>query len=314
MTMMDVVRIDTFGSPEVMKFQKLPVPSPGPGEILLKVKAASINPVDWKIREGKYPAVKSDKLPYVLGRDVSGVVEACGTETTGRQKGDEIYAMLGIDRGTYAEHVIVKANEAARKPTSIDHLAAAGVPLAGLTAWQGLFRYGELKADQRVLIHGGSGGVGHFAIQFAKAKGAHVITTVSEKHIDFVRAIGADDVVDYKKQKFEDMVHEVDVVFDLIGGETRKRSWAVLKKGGILVSTMMEPFQENTRELGVRAAHYTVHENGEELREIGSLIDAGKVKPKISKVFDFHEVGSAFAYVENGDTEGKVVLKVAPTP
>jgi len=247
----------------------------------------------------------------VLGRDVSGVVEACGPETTGHQKGDEIYAMLGIDRGAYAEHVIVKVNEAAPKPTSIDHLTAAGVPLAGLTAWQGLFRLGELNAGQRVLIHGGSGGVGHFAIQFAKARGAHVITTVSEKHIGFVRGIGADDVVDYKKQKFEDMVHRVDMVFDLIGGETRKRSWPVLKKGGILVSTMMEPFGDETREFGVRAAHYTVQESGKELCEIGSLIDAGKVKPKISKVFDFHEVGSAFEYVERGDTEGKVVLKVA---
>jgi NADPH:quinone reductase-like Zn-dependent oxidoreductase len=275
------------------------------------VKAASVNPVDWKIREGRYPAVKSDQLPYVLGRDVSGVVEACGLKTTGYQKGDQIYAMLGIDRGAYAEHVIVKVNEAAPKPTSIDHLAAAGVPLAGLTAWQGLFNYGELNEGQRVLIHGGSGGVGHFAIQFAKARGAHVITTVSEKHIGFVREIGADDVVDYKKQKFEGMVHRVDMVFDLIGGETRKRSWPVLKKGGILVSTMMEPFGDETREFGVRAAHYTVQESGKELCEIGSLIDAGKVKPKISKVFDFHEVGSAFEYVEKGDTEGKVVLKLA---
>jgi NADPH:quinone reductase-like Zn-dependent oxidoreductase len=134
---------------------------------------------------------------------------------------------------------------------------------------------------------------------------------VSERHIEFVRKIGADDVVDYKKQRFEDMVREVDVVLDLIGGETRERSRSVLRNGGVLVSTMMEPFDEKTRELGVRAVHYTVQENGEELREIGNLIDAGKVKPKISKVFDFYEVGSAFEYVEKGDTEGKVVLKVA---
>src|SRR5499427_5809458 len=268
MTMMDVVRIDTFGSREVMKFRKFPIPSPGPNEILLKVKAASVNPVDWKIREGRYPAVKSDKLPYVLGRDVSGVVEACGPETTGHQKGDEIYAMLGIDRGAYAEHVIVKVNEAAPKPTSIDHLVAAGVPLAGLTAWQGLFRYGELNSGQRVLIHGGSGGVGHFAIQFAKARDAYVITTVSEKHIEFVRKIGADDVVDYKKQKFEDMVREVDMVFDLIGGETRRRSWPVLKKGGILVSTMMEPFPgEDTRTRRARCPLYRSGERGRAPRD-----------------------------------------------
>jgi NADPH:quinone reductase-like Zn-dependent oxidoreductase len=311
MTTMEVVRIDKFGPREVMKFRKLPIPTAGPNQILLKVKAASINPVDWKIREGMYPAVKSDRLPYVLGRDVSGVVEACGTGIARHQKGDDIYGMLGIDRGTYAEHVIVKANEAAPKPRSIDHLTAAGVPLAGLTAWQGLFRYGELKTGQRVLIHGGSGGVGHFAIQFAKAKGAHVITTVAEKHIEFVKQIGADDVIDYQKQKFDDIVHEADMVLDLIGGETRKRSWPVLKKGGILVSTMLEPFGDRTGELGVRAAHYTVQESGEELREIGSLIDAGKVKPKISKVFDFHEVGSAHEYVERGDTEGKVILKIA---
>jgi NADPH:quinone reductase-like Zn-dependent oxidoreductase len=311
MTMMEVVCIDAFGAREVMQFRKLSIPTPRSKEILLKVKAASINPVDWKIREGQYPAVQSNELPYVLGRDVSGVVEACGTEITEHRKGDEIYAMLAFDRGAYAEHVIVKVNEAAPKPKSIDHLAAAGVPLAGLTAWQGLFRYGGLTTGGRVLIHGGSGGVGHFAFQFAKAMGVHVITTVSEKHIGFVKEIGADEVVDYKTQKFEDMVRDVDMVFDLIGGETRRRSWQVLKKGGILVSTMMEPFGDKTREFGVRAAHYTVQESGRELREIGGLIDAGKVKPRISKVFNFLEVGSAFEYVEKGDTEGKVVLKLA---
>src|SRR5215813_7490027 len=210
MSTTNVIRIASFGAPNVMRLEQLPVKSPGKDELLLRVHAASVNPVDYKIREGKYPAVKSDKLPYVLGRDVSGVVEACGSGTTGHQKGDEIYAMLGIDRGAYAEHVIVKANEAAPKPRSIDHLAAAGVPLAGLTAWQGLFRYGELNLGQRVLIHGGSGGVGHFAIQFAKARGAYVITTVSEKRIEFVRKIGANEVVDYKKQKFENSVREVD--------------------------------------------------------------------------------------------------------
>jgi NADPH:quinone reductase-like Zn-dependent oxidoreductase len=310
MTTTEVVRIDTFGSREVMNFRKIPIPVPGPNEILLKVKAASINPIDWKIREGRYPVVKSEDLPYVLGRDVSGVVEACGTETTAYQKGDEVYAMLGMDRGAYAEHVILKVNEAAPKPRSIDHLTAAGVPLAGLTAWQGLFRLGELKAGQRVLIHAGSGGVGHFAIQFAKAKGAHVITTVSEKHIKFVREIGADDVVDYKKQKFEDSVRDVDMVFDLIAGDTRERSWSVLKQGGILVTTMMEPFRD-VRELGVRAARFTVQENGEDLREITSLIDAGSVRPRISRVFDFHDVRAAQEHVEKGNTEGKVVLKIA---
>jgi NADPH:quinone reductase-like Zn-dependent oxidoreductase len=243
----------------------------------------------------------------VLGRDVSGVAEACGTAIAGFQKGDEIYAMLGIDRGAYAEYVIVKANEAVPKPGSIDHLAAAGVPLAGLTAWQGLFKFGGLKAGQRVLIHAGAGGVGHFAIQFAKARGAHVITTVSEKHIEFVM----DDVIDYKKQKFEDVVRGVDLVLDLIAGDTRERPWPALKKGGILVSTMMEPFREKAREFGVRAERVTVQENGEDLREIGSLIDAGKVTPKISRVFDFHEVSAAQEYVEKGKARSCSKLRSA---
>jgi NADPH:quinone reductase-like Zn-dependent oxidoreductase len=311
MPTMDVVRIETFGAPNVMKFQKLPVPEPRGDELLLKIHAASINPVDYKIREGKYPAVKSDKLPYVLGRDVSGVVEACGDQMREWKRGDEVYAMLGIDRGSYAEHVIVRANEAASKPMSLDHIAAAAVPLAGLTAWQGLFRYGELKRGQRVLIHGGSGGVGHFAIQFAKAKGAHVITTVSEKHFDFVREIGADQAIDYKKQKFEDIVRDVDLVFDLIAGETQDRSWGLLKKGGILVSTLTEPSQEKARQFGVYGTRYTVKENGDELREIAALIDGGEVKPKVTKTFEFRDAAAAQEYVENGHTEGKVVLKIA---
>ncbi len=311
MSIMEVVRIEQFGAPNVIKFQKLPVPEPGERELLLRIEAASINPVDYKIRAGKYPPVKSDKLPYVLGRDVSGVVETCGDGIAGWKPGDEIYAMLGIDRGGFAQHVIVKVAEAAAKPKTIDHVAAASVPLAGLTAWQGLFRYGGLAAAQRVLIHGGSGGVGHFAIQFAKARGAHVITTVSEKHVGFVKAIGADEVIDYKKQRFEDVVRDVDMVFDLIAGETQERSFGVLKKGGILVSTLSEPSQDKARQLGVRATRYTVQENGAELGENAALIDAGKVKPKVSKTFAFRDATAAQEFVEKGHVEGKVVLKVA---
>jgi NADPH:quinone reductase-like Zn-dependent oxidoreductase len=307
----EVVRIASFGAPSVIKLERLPVAEPGENELLLRVHAASVNPVDYKIREGKYPAVKSDKLPYVLGRDVSGTVEACGHGMTDWRPHDEVYAMLGIDRGAYAEHVIVKANEAARKPTSLDHTAAAAVPLAGLTAWQGLFRYGALQTRQRVLIHGGSGGVGHFAIQFAKARRAQVITTVSVKHAAFVRALGADQVIDYEKQRFDELVRDVDMVFDLIAGETQERSWRVLRKGGILVSTLAEPSQEKAREFGVRGIRYTVQESGSELREIADLIDAGLVKPKVNRTFGLREAAAAQEYVEHGHMEGKVVLQIA---
>jgi NADPH:quinone reductase-like Zn-dependent oxidoreductase len=183
MRTMKAVQIDGFGGPEVLQFRELSVPEPGAREILLKIHAAGINPVDHKIRSGKYPQVREDKLPYILGRDVSGVVEAVGVEVTEFLEGEELYALPGIDRGGYAEYVILKEHEAARKPSSLDHIAAAAVPLAALTAWQGLFRYGQLEAGQRVLIHSGSGGVGHFAIQFARAKGALVATTVSAENM-----------------------------------------------------------------------------------------------------------------------------------
>ena len=166
---------------------------------------------------------------------------------------------------------------------------AAAVPLAPLTAWQGLFRHGGLKEGQSVLIHGGSGGVGHFAIQFAKAKGARVATTVSSEHVDFAHELGADQVIDYKKQRFEDEVSQVDMVYDLIGGETQERSWQVLKKGGVLVSTLTEPSQARAAELGVRGLRYTVEESGENLAEIGQLIDAGRVKPVIAKTFPWRK-------------------------
>jgi NADPH:quinone reductase-like Zn-dependent oxidoreductase len=308
--MMDAMLIEAFGGPEVLRWQKISVPKPREGEVLLKIRAASVNPVDYKIRSGKYPAVKANMLPYVLGRDVCGDVEACGPGVTAFAEGAPLYAFLGIDRGGYAEYVVVKESEASSKPTVLDHPSAAAVPLAGLTAWQGLFRYGGLQYGQRVLIHAGSGGVGHFAIQFAKARGAHVITTVSEQSVDFVRKLGADEVIDYKKQRFENEVQDVDVVFDLIGGETQDRSWGVLKKGGILVSTLSPPSQEKASAHGVRGTRYTAESNASELAEIAGLIDAGTVKPAISKTFALSDAALALQIVEQGHTQGKVVLTV----
>jgi NADPH:quinone reductase-like Zn-dependent oxidoreductase len=308
--MMNAMQIQAFGGPEVLHMQELPVPELGAGEVLLKIRAASVNPVDYKIRLGKYPAVQADMLPYVLGRDAAGDVEICGKGAKTFVKGDPIYAFVGIERGCYAEYVIVKESEASRKPTTLDYAAAAAVPLAGITAWQGLFRHGGLKSGQRVLIHAGSGGVGHFAIQFAKAKGAYVITTVSGENVDFVRRLGADEVIDHKKQQFENKVQDVDMVFDLIGGETEDRSWGVLKKGGILVSTLTLPSQEKAKAYGVRGMRYMAETSGSELGEIADLIDAGKVKPTISRTFPLKDAMSALQLVEQGHTRGKVVLTV----
>lgn len=305
---MKAVLIEAFGGPDVLRLRELPIPEPGPSELLVKVSAAGVNPVDYKIRSGKYPAVKEDKLPYVLGRDACGIVEE--SRSSAFKKGDVLYGVPGIERGSYAEYIVLKESEAARKPASLENATAAAVPLAGLTAWQGLFRYGDVKAGQRVLIHAGSGGVGHFAIQFAKARGAYVITTVSEDHADFVRRIGADKVIDYKKQHFENELRDLDMVFDLIGGETQEKSWGVMKKGGVLVSTLNAPSQEKAAEYGVRATRFTVTETGSELAEIATLIDDGKVAVKLSKTFPLEDVASAHRLIEEGHTEGKIVLTI----
>jgi NADPH:quinone reductase-like Zn-dependent oxidoreductase len=254
--------------------------------------------------------VNEDRLPYILGRDACGIVEKCGAGAEKFKIGDEVFGIVGIHGGGYAEKVVMAQDAVAARPANLDHVHAAAVPLAGQTAWQGLFRYGEVQSGQRILIHGGSGGVGHLAVQFAKAKGAYVATTVSSHNVDFARSLGADVVIDYRKAPFEQAVRDFDMVFDLIDGETRQRSWGVLKKGGILVSTLTEPSQQMARQHGVRALRYTAQANGEELREIALLLEAGKVKPFVSQTFPLERAADALAAIESGHARGKVVLVV----
>jgi NADPH:quinone reductase-like Zn-dependent oxidoreductase len=308
MTAIREFRIHRFGGPGVLEADEVEPSLPDASQVLVAVKAASVNPVDFKIRSGKYPAVREDRLPYTLGRDVSGVVEKCGAQATAFKIGDEVFGMVGINGGGYADKVVLDQKATARKPASLDHVHAAAIPLAGQTAWQGLFRHGQLKAGQSVLIHGGSGGVGHFAIQFAKAKGARVLTTVSTSSVDFARSLGADVVIDYKTQRFEDHASDLDMVFDLIDGETRERSWSLLKRGGILVSTLTEPSQDQAKEHGVRAKRYTVEADGAELAEIADLVTAGKVKPHVAKTYPLDHASEALRSVEEGHSVGKVVL------
>jgi NADPH:quinone reductase-like Zn-dependent oxidoreductase len=309
--MSKLIRLHRFGDKEVLRAEELEVSQPDAGEVLVSVRAASVNPVDFKIRSGKYPAVRSDRLPYTLGRDISGIVEKCGAQATRFKAGDEIFGMVDIHGGGYSEQAVVAEKAMAAKPAGLDHVHATAIPLAGLTAWQGLFRHGRLKAGQSVLIHGGSGGVGHFAIQFAKAKGARVLTTVSTSNVKFARELGADVVIDYKTQPFEDHVSDLDMVFDLIDGETRKRSWSLLKKGSVLVSTLTEPSQEKAAQFGVRALRYTVEADGDELAEIADLVVAGKVRPHVQKTFPLSAAADALTSIEQGHSVGKVVLKVA---
>ncbi len=304
---MQAVRIKRFGGPEVLVVEDDPIPEPKEDEALVKVRAASVNPVDYKIRSGKYPAVKESDLPITLGRDIAGAVEKCG-KAFGLSPGNEIMAMLGSGRGGYAEYAIVKRSEAAAKPDRLNEADAAAVPLAALTAWQGLFDQGGLQKGQRVLIHGGAGGVGHFAIQFAKAKGAYVVTTAAREDLNFVRGLGADEAIDYKAQKFEDEVKDIDLVFDLIGGETQARSFRVLKPGGMLVSTLQKPDKETLSQHGVRGTNYKARPDREQLTEIGSLIASGKVHPVVSKRFPLEKAAEAQKELETSHIRGKVVL------
>jgi NADPH:quinone reductase-like Zn-dependent oxidoreductase len=304
------VRIHRFGGPEVLQVDSVEPSLPDAAQVFVAVKAASINPVDFKIRNGQYPAVKEDRLPYTLGRDVSGVIEKCGAQAAQFKVGEEVLGIMGIGGGGYAEKAVLDEKALTRKPAHIDHAHAGAIPLAGQTAWQGLFRYGQLKRGQSVLIHGGSGGVGHFAIQFAKAKGARVLTTVATNNVEFARALGADVVIDYKTQRFEEQARDLDMVFDLIDGETRERSWKLLKRGGVLVSTLTEPSQDTADRYGVRALRYTVEANGSELAEIVDLVASGKVTPHVQKTFRLEQAAQAIAAVEHGGSIGKIVLSL----
>ena len=307
---MKAVRIHQFGGPEVLKLEDIPTPEPGADEVLIRVQAASVNPVDYKIRNGGYPRVKQDQLPITMGRDAAGVIERCGRDVRDFSPGDEVFAMLPQDRGGYAQFVAVKAADCASKPKRLGPIQAAAVPLAGLTAWQGLFDKGGLEGCQRVLIHGAGGGVGHFAVQFARARGAAVIATASGEDRAFLEDLGATQVIDYKAQKFEDEVEPVDLVFDLVGGQTQDRSWKVLKDGGAMISTLQAPSPEKASEHHAKVAHYMAEPNGRELEEIAVLIDQGEVTPVIDRTYDLAEAAEAERRLENEHVRGKIVLEV----
>jgi NADPH:quinone reductase-like Zn-dependent oxidoreductase len=238
------------------------------------------------------------------------VIEAVGKGVDEFKEGDAVYAMLDRKHGGYAEYVAEPISNCARKPEALDFIQAAAVPLAGLTAWQVLFDHGGLKEGQTVLIHGAAGGVGHFAVQFAAARGARVIATCSGEDAEFVKGLGAAEVIDYHKQRFEDRVHDIDLVYDLVAGETQDRSFAVIRNGGVLVSTLKEPDKARGAERGIRTAHYMAAPNGAQLAEIGRLIDAGKVKPNIQRVFPLAEAARAEQTLETDHVRGKVVLAV----
>ena len=304
-----------YGGPEVLKYEDVPRPGPKEDQILVRVVAAGINPVDASIRSGRYAKFFGTRLPLIPGSDIAGMVEKSGPKITKFKNGDSVFAYTDLkDGGGYAEYAVATEREAALKPRSLTYVESAAVPIVGLTAWQALVDTAKLSAGQTVLIHGGSGGVGTFAVQVAKARGAKVVATASTANQDLLKQLGADVAIDYTKQKFEDVAKDVDVVLDSVGKDTLARSYGVVKKGGFIVSIVARPDPAELDKHGIRGAALSVEPNADELAEIGKLIDQKKIKVIVSQTFPLSEAMKAQEQVATGHTRGKIVLKVAEEP
>ena len=312
---MKAVVIHEYGGAEVLKYEDVPQPEPKQDQLRIRVIAAGVNPVDGMIRSGILDKEGRRTFPIILGGDISGVVEKVGSEITRFKPGDPVFAYVSLDNsGGYAQYAVVTEREAAPKPKSLTYVEAAAVPIVALTAWQALIDTAKLKAGQTVLIHGGSGGVGSFAIQIAKAHGAKVIATASTANQELLKQLGADVAIDYTKQNFENIAKDVDVVLDSIGKDTLARSYGVVKKGGIIVSLVARPDPAELEKHGIRGEALSVDSNSDELSEIGKLIDEKKINVIVSQTFPLSEARRAQEQVATGHTRGKIVLKVAEEP
>jgi len=312
---MKAVVIHEYGGPEVLKYEDVPQPEPKQDQLRIHVIAAGVNPVDGMIRSGMFDKEGRRAFPVILGGDISGVVEKVGSNITKFKSGDPVFAYVSLDNsGGYAQYAVVTEREAAPKPKSLTYVEAAAVPIVALTAWQALIDTAKLKAGQTVLIHGGSGGVGSFAIQIAKAHGAKVIATASTANQELLKQLGADVAIDYTKQNFENIAKDVDVVLDSIGKDTLARSYEVMKKGGIIVSLVARPDPAELEKHGIRGEALSVDPNSDELSEIGKLIDEKKINVIVSQTFPLSEARKAQEQVATGHTRGKIVLKVAEEP
>jgi len=307
--MMQAIQVHDYGDADQLKLERIPRPEPQEGEVLVRVHAAGVNPVDWKIRAGWMKDFRPSTFPYVPGADLAGVVEQVGPGVTAFQPGQAVFGRSS--KGSYAEYAIAPANALALKPKPLSFDEAATIPIGATTAWQGLFDYGNLQAGQRVLVLGGAGGVGLFAVQFARWKGAHVIATTSTKNVDFVRSLGAETVIDYTKTRLEDEVRDIDLVFDSVGGAVLASVWPTLKRGGTLVEIAGQPDEAKARELGVRIARFSAQVNSELLSTFARLIDEGQIKVTVGAVFPFSEAAQAQKLCESGHGRGRIILHIA---
>lgn len=311
---MKAAQFGVYGSSEVLVINDaVPVPQPQKGQVQIEVYAASINPIDWKVRAGFLKEAVPLKLPVTTGSDLAGVVTKVGEEVTTFQVGEEVFGQAGIlhgGTGTLATFAVASTQKITHKPSKIDFLQAAALPLVGISALQAIEDEINLQKGQRILIQGGAGGIGNIAIQIAKARGAYVATTVSSKDIDFAKSLGAEEVIDYQTQNFVDIIKDYDAVFDTAGGQTTNKSFEVLKKGGILVSMPSQPDQSLAKKYQVKAIGQNTVGNPERLKRLSNLIENGTIHVHIDKIFPFDQTKEAFIYQETAHPKGKVVVNL----
>ncbi|GAC1404487.1 MAG: NADP-dependent oxidoreductase [Ktedonobacteraceae bacterium] len=303
------IRVHDYGNADQLKLEQIPQPELQEGEVLVRVYAAGVNPVDWKIRAGWMKDFRPSTFPYVPGADLAGVVEKVGSAVSSFQPGQEVFGRSS--QGSYAEYSIAPATALALKPKTLSFDQAATIPVGATTAWQGLFDHGNLQPGQRVLILGGAGGVGLFAVQFAHWKGAHGISTTSSSNLAFVRSLGAETVIDYTKAHVEDEVHDIDLVFDTVGGAALASAWPTLKRGGTLVSIAGLPDEAKAHELGVRTVSFSAQVTNELLSTFARLIDEGQIKTFVGATFPLSEASKAQELSQSGHGRGRIILRIA---
>ena len=309
---MKAIQINGYGDNSVVALnEKADSPRVSAGKVLVEVHAAGVNPVDWKIREGYLKGMMPLAFPATLGSDFSGVVVEVGEGVTNVKQGDEVYGMANaMAGGSFAEFTVVDATSLSPKPTKATHAEAASLPLVGLSTWQAIVEQMRLQKGQKILIHGGAGGIGTIAIQLAKHLGAYVVATASQADVDYVKGLGADEVIDYQSEKFEEKIKDYDAVFDTAGGDAYQKSFRVVKEGGIIVSMVEQPNEELLAKYKITAKAQFTQPNADQLVKLASLVDDGVIKPHVDKSFSMEQAKEAFAYQQTGSPQGKVVITV----
>lgn len=308
---MKAVRIHQYGNVDTLRYEDADEPMVRADDVLVRVVGTSVNPVDWKIRQGHMKEIIPHRMPIILGWDVSGVVTEVGVKVSKFKVGDCVYARPDVERdGTYAEFITVRETEIAMKPQTISHIEAGVLPLCGIAAWEAMVNVAKVSAGQRVLIHAASGGVGSIAVQLAKSRGAYVIGTASAGNRGMVESLGVDEFIDYRAQRLQGTVKQIDVVFDTVGGQTQSDSWSVMTLGGMLVSIVSNPDADEVKKLGMRAAFVFVKPNAAALEEIAQMVDCGKLRPIIGAEFALKDIKHAHGLSESGRAKGKIAIYV----